>query len=169
LSYIDSNGLFQVSKVCKNWYILSQNNFLWKELYEKKWGSVNFVEEKIYQHYTYLVQFQKEKGKNLNEGNYNFQFFEILNLFENIRLKKSNYYYNKNECKENLQNNKKLIYNYKIIPGLWKAIFYLHNKLDLNWINKNYSIDNMISHTDSVYCLQYDDEKIISGSRDSKY
>ncbi|OUM63678.1 hypothetical protein PIROE2DRAFT_9750 [Piromyces sp. E2] len=161
---IDDKNLNNISKVCKNWYFLSQNNSIWRNLYEKKWGSVAFVEEKLCQYYFYLTEFQKEL--NLKKVNCNFQFLEILNLLENLRLKKSNIYSKESVHEAKLRNNKEIIYNYESISGLWRAIYYLHIKLDFNWINKNYFIDNMISHTDSIYCLQYDDEKIISGSRD---
>ncbi|KAL6597149.1 WD40-repeat-containing domain protein [Neocallimastix sp. 'constans'] len=168
LSYTNCNCISSISRVSKYWYQLSNDNSLWKQFYSYRWGSLDFVERRLYQYYSYfheaIIELELENRNNL-------QFNEILCLLENIRIKeytgKTKYNYNKNIKLKSIQ--KKKCKNYKdieTIVGIWKAIYYLHVKLDSNWNNKNYCICSMLGHTDSIYCLQYDNNKIISGSRD---
>lgn len=110
--------------------------------------------------------------KELVLENNNLKFNKILYILDNIRIK---------ECSGKIKNNKNIhckdftcqahdnLKDIEIITGLWKAIYYLHIKLESNWKNGEYSIYNKLCHTDIIYCLQYDNEKIISGSRDSIY
>ena len=48
----------------------------------------------------------------------------------------------------------------------WKRMFAIRNQLTKNWNSGACTGKYLLGHTDSVYCIQFDDEKIISGSRD---
>ncbi|ORX87029.1 WD40 repeat-like protein [Anaeromyces robustus] len=168
LSYTDCKTISIVSNVSRKWHQLSLDNTLWKQLYTTKWKSLAFVKNKISQFYPYLSDIKKELE--LENDSFVFQFWEVLNLLENLRLKDYQNSFNKSfNNKKKTENENEIQKKYKEfenIPGLWRAIYYLHLKLDSNWNNKKYSIYNMVSHTDSIYCLQYNNERIISGSRD---
>lgn len=56
---------------------------------------------------------------------------------------------------------------WKSKPGNdWKRMFQIRNELDLRWKQGKVTETYLRGHTDSVYCVQFDDEKIITGSRD---
>lgn len=48
----------------------------------------------------------------------------------------------------------------------WKQLFIDRSRINKNWTNGDVKVGTIVGHEDSVYCLQYDNEKIISGSRD---
>ncbi|KAI8891756.1 WD40-repeat-containing domain protein [Globomyces pollinis-pini] len=49
----------------------------------------------------------------------------------------------------------------------WKYIYFQRYKLEFNWRYGVYSVIDLISHDEAIYCVQFDDSKIISGSRDN--
>ncbi|ODQ66024.1 WD40 repeat-like protein [Nadsonia fulvescens var. elongata DSM 6958] len=49
---------------------------------------------------------------------------------------------------------------------IWKNVYKSHHFLDQNWKLGNVSPRILKGHTDSVYCVEFDDSKIITGSRD---
>ncbi|KAJ3328259.1 hypothetical protein HDU76_010286 [Blyttiomyces sp. JEL0837] len=48
----------------------------------------------------------------------------------------------------------------------WKWIFKQRLTLERNWVKGNYSVRSIQGHGDSVYCIQFDPYRIVSGSRD---
>ncbi|KAJ3214892.1 hypothetical protein HDU67_001094 [Dinochytrium kinnereticum] len=48
----------------------------------------------------------------------------------------------------------------------WKFIYFQRVCLESNWLTGNYVVREFSGHEDFVYCLQFDEDKIISGSRD---
>jgi WD40 repeat protein len=48
----------------------------------------------------------------------------------------------------------------------WKELTMSRLKLDANWRKGNVSVTCLSGHLDSVYCIQYDDSILLSGSRD---
>ncbi|KAK6344551.1 hypothetical protein TWF696_008184 [Orbilia brochopaga] len=48
----------------------------------------------------------------------------------------------------------------------WKAMFEAKATLDRRWLKGQVSATYLKGHTDSVYCLQFDQSKIVTGSRD---
>ncbi|KAF8466953.1 WD40-repeat-containing domain protein [Kalaharituber pfeilii] len=56
---------------------------------------------------------------------------------------------------------------WKSKPGNdWKRMFQVWQNLDYQWEHGKVTEKYLRGHTDSVYCVQFDDEKIITGSRD---
>jgi len=56
---------------------------------------------------------------------------------------------------------------WKTKPGNdWKKMFQVRHELDHRWRQGQVTAKYLRGHTDSVYCVQFDDEKIITGSRD---
>lgn len=52
-------------------------------------------------------------------------------------------------------------------PGKdWKTMFIANKRLQERWQKADMSYKYMNGHTDSVYCVQFDDKKVITGSRD---
>ncbi|KAK9469384.1 WD40-repeat-containing domain protein [Lipomyces arxii] len=53
------------------------------------------------------------------------------------------------------------------VEGLnWKKMFTTRHQLDVHWKQGQAKTMMLNGHTESVYCLQFDDEKIVTGSRD---
>jgi WD40 repeat protein len=50
--------------------------------------------------------------------------------------------------------------------ALWKYMYYQRYRLEENWRTGNYRQRELLGHEEGVYCIQFDDEKIVSGSRD---
>ncbi|KAJ3202940.1 hypothetical protein HDU82_006958 [Entophlyctis luteolus] len=48
----------------------------------------------------------------------------------------------------------------------WRYLFYNRRTLEHNWNRGIYTRRELIPHDEAVYCLQFDNDKIISGSRD---
>ncbi|KAJ2901430.1 WD repeat domain-containing protein [Zalerion maritima] len=48
----------------------------------------------------------------------------------------------------------------------WKQIYQAREVLDKNWRKGKVVPTHLIGHTDSIYCVQFDESKIITGSRD---
>ncbi|KAF7948898.1 hypothetical protein EAE96_008080 [Botrytis aclada] len=48
----------------------------------------------------------------------------------------------------------------------WKEIYRIRQKLDERWILGESTPTYLLGHTDSIYCTQFDEHKIITGSRD---
>eukprot|EP00842_Homolaphlyctis_polyrhiza_P003176 jgi/Hompol1/385/HPOL_005305-RA len=48
----------------------------------------------------------------------------------------------------------------------WKHIYHQRWILESNWRDGNYVARNFAGHEEAIYCLQFDEDKIISGSRD---
>ncbi|KAI5792444.1 WD40-repeat-containing domain protein [Peziza echinospora] len=56
---------------------------------------------------------------------------------------------------------------WKSKPGNdWKRMFQVRQELDHRWKQGQVTAKYLRGHTDSVYCVQFDDQKIITGSRD---
>ncbi|KAG9293822.1 hypothetical protein G9A89_019160 [Geosiphon pyriformis] len=49
----------------------------------------------------------------------------------------------------------------------WKYLYYQRSCLEENWRTGNYSAHELPGHTEGIYCIQFDEDKIISGSRDN--
>ena len=58
-------------------------------------------------------------------------------------------------------------YNGRYDSFNWIYIFQQRLLLHRNWLSLNYLARDFQGHTDAIYCLQFDEEKIISGSRDN--
>ncbi|KAJ2067830.1 hypothetical protein GGI08_001180 [Coemansia sp. S2] len=54
----------------------------------------------------------------------------------------------------------------RLVGADWRYLFSQRLKLDKNWKNGIADIHTVAGHADSVYCVQYDHEKIVTGSRD---
>ncbi|KAJ2688004.1 hypothetical protein IWW39_002542 [Coemansia spiralis] len=54
----------------------------------------------------------------------------------------------------------------RLVGADWRYLFNQRLKLDKNWKTGVADIQTVAGHTDSVYCVQYDHEKIVTGSRD---
>ncbi|KAI8923832.1 quinon protein alcohol dehydrogenase-like superfamily [Entophlyctis helioformis] len=52
------------------------------------------------------------------------------------------------------------------IPRNWHSLFQQRLRLNDNWYNGYVEAKYFTGHQDSVYCIQYDSKKIVSGSRD---
>ena len=53
------------------------------------------------------------------------------------------------------------------VPGQdWKNMWKTHKALDQRWLDGYAAAIYLEGHTDSVYCVQFDKEKIVTGSRD---
>ncbi|TPX49755.1 hypothetical protein SeLEV6574_g01291 [Synchytrium endobioticum] len=48
----------------------------------------------------------------------------------------------------------------------WKYIYQQRARLERNWTEGNYIVRELVGHNEAIYCLQFDESKIISGSRD---
>ncbi|KAI9810461.1 MAG: hypothetical protein M1827_006237 [Pycnora praestabilis] len=48
----------------------------------------------------------------------------------------------------------------------WKRMWQVRKQLEARWLNGNVSMVYFSGHADSVYCVQFDENKIITGSRD---
>ncbi|KAL9091054.1 MAG: hypothetical protein Q9165_004981 [Trypethelium subeluteriae] len=48
----------------------------------------------------------------------------------------------------------------------WRLMYKARKEIERNWRNGNGSAIYLSGHTDSVYCVQFDNEKLITGSRD---
>ncbi|KAH6559912.1 hypothetical protein BASA50_009002 [Batrachochytrium salamandrivorans] len=48
----------------------------------------------------------------------------------------------------------------------WKHIYHERHRLEKNWYEGVYSARNINAHDEAIYCLQFDENKIVSGSRD---
>ena len=48
----------------------------------------------------------------------------------------------------------------------WRLMYKARKEIERNWRNGNGSAIYLSGHTDSVYCVQFDDQKLITGSRD---
>lgn len=48
----------------------------------------------------------------------------------------------------------------------WKFLFKNAYTLNQNWLEGSYHVNYVEAHLDSVYCLQFDQSKIVTGSRD---
>ncbi|KAI8994315.1 WD40-repeat-containing domain protein [Gaertneriomyces semiglobifer] len=48
----------------------------------------------------------------------------------------------------------------------WKHIYHQRILLEHNWREGHYDTKTLIGHAEAIYCLQFDDDKVISGSRD---
>lgn len=48
----------------------------------------------------------------------------------------------------------------------WKYLYKQRYLLEHNWRNGNIKCTTLSGHSDSVYCIQFDEEKLVSGSRD---
>ncbi|PWW73377.1 WD40 repeat-like protein [Tuber magnatum] len=56
---------------------------------------------------------------------------------------------------------------WKSKPGNdWKRMFKVRQELNLRWTQGRVTAKYLKGHTDSIYCVQFDDKKIITGSRD---
>ena len=52
-------------------------------------------------------------------------------------------------------------------PGRdWRKLFTINHELHRRWRKAEMSYKHLKGHTDSVYCVQFDDQKVITGSRD---
>ncbi|KAJ2816229.1 hypothetical protein FBU31_006656, partial [Coemansia sp. 'formosensis'] len=54
----------------------------------------------------------------------------------------------------------------RLVGADWRYLFSQRLKLDNNWKTGVADIHTVAGHADSVYCVQYDHEKIVTGSRD---
>ncbi|KAI9646121.1 hypothetical protein NHQ30_005561 [Ciborinia camelliae] len=48
----------------------------------------------------------------------------------------------------------------------WKDVYRIRQRLEKRWIEGKATANYLMGHTDSIYCLQFDESKIITGSRD---
>ncbi|RAL60059.1 hypothetical protein DID88_000685 [Monilinia fructigena] len=48
----------------------------------------------------------------------------------------------------------------------WKDVYRIKQNLEKRWISGQTTATYLMGHTDSVYCVQFDESKIITGSRD---
>lgn len=48
----------------------------------------------------------------------------------------------------------------------WKSLYKNASNLNRNWMKGIYDVNYVDAHLDSVYCLQFDQSKIVTGSRD---
>ncbi|CAZ82016.1 unnamed protein product [Tuber melanosporum] len=56
---------------------------------------------------------------------------------------------------------------WKSKPGNdWKRMFKVRQELNLRWTQGRVTAKYLKGHTDSIYCVQFDDKKIVTGSRD---
>ncbi|KAJ2000009.1 hypothetical protein GGI04_004327 [Coemansia thaxteri] len=54
----------------------------------------------------------------------------------------------------------------RLVGADWRYLFNQRLKLDKNWQTGVADVHTISGHTDSVYCVQYDHDKIVTGSRD---
>lgn len=54
----------------------------------------------------------------------------------------------------------------RLVGADWRYLFYQRLQLDQNWERGNTDVHVLNGHADSVYCVQYDHDKIVTGSRD---
>lgn len=54
----------------------------------------------------------------------------------------------------------------RMIKRDWNSMYAVQMNLAKNWRNNKYVKRSFNGHMDSVYCIQFDDKKIVSGSRD---
>ncbi|KAL1920493.1 uncharacterized protein VTP21DRAFT_870 [Calcarisporiella thermophila] len=55
---------------------------------------------------------------------------------------------------------------FPLSPSHWKQIYILRTRLEARWRKGDCTTRSVLAHGDSIYCLQYDDQKIVTGSRD---
>ncbi|KAL2913590.1 hypothetical protein HK105_206892 [Polyrhizophydium stewartii] len=48
----------------------------------------------------------------------------------------------------------------------WKHIYHQRWLLEKNWREGNYVVRDITGHAEAIYCIQFDEDKIVSGSRD---
>eukprot|EP00127_Corallochytrium_limacisporum_P006332 Clim_evm43s225 gene=Clim_evmTU43s225 len=51
-------------------------------------------------------------------------------------------------------------------PEVWRALCAMYTTVNRNWANDNYKKRQLVGHEHGVYCVQFDREKAISGSKD---
>ncbi|KAJ1895719.1 hypothetical protein LPJ66_004413 [Kickxella alabastrina] len=54
----------------------------------------------------------------------------------------------------------------RLVGAKWKYLFQQRLELDRHWAKGIAEVQTITGHADSVYCVQYDREKIVTGSRD---
>ena len=52
---------------------------------------------------------------------------------------------------------------------VWKDIYRRRMLLDENWKNGRFTTREIAGHSEAIYCLQFDEDKIVSGSRDREF
>ena len=51
----------------------------------------------------------------------------------------------------------------------WKSIYKQRLKIQKNWENQDYAVSEFQGHQEAIYCLQFDTDKILTGSRDGGF
>ncbi|PVU92094.1 hypothetical protein BB561_004045 [Smittium simulii] len=68
---------------------------------------------------------------------------------------------------ENSPNSQYGVFSYKKNQVNWKMMYKNFYELDKRWENGPVKITTVVGHQDSVYCVQFDKKKIVTGSRDN--
>eukprot|EP01137_Pigoraptor_chileana_P017831 Opistho-2@76411 len=54
-----------------------------------------------------------------------------------------------------------------VLPvGCWKGLYMRRLAIERNWLRGEYTVNTLVGHTDSISCLQFEDDLLVTGSDD---
>jgi F-box and WD-40 domain protein 1/11 len=166
LSYLDAYSLCQAELVCKDWYRVIQDGFLWRKLIEQKvktdslWKGLS--ERRGWSQWlSRPLAPEDEKDHTFYRDLYPRIICDIENMDANWRS--GRHVLKRIQCRSEMS---KGVYclqydDSKIISGLRDNTIKIWDKENLECVKV------LTGHTGSVLCLQYDETHIITGSSDS--
>lgn len=175
-------------QVCKKWLVRAADSVLWKTLYfNKSWGINKLYLDKLsrptYEEEEALItKWQASSNNNpaRDQSQRRFSSTDIMHGYGSLPRDYVNspLYTESIELDSPLNLEEIVIINqmpYQTNPVIhpkeydnlsWKFIYQQRLQLEKNWICGRYTSRELLGHTQAVYCIQFDNDKIISGSRD---
>ncbi|VDN06936.1 unnamed protein product [Thelazia callipaeda] len=149
LSFLDARGLNASEKVSRTWRRIIAHGRLWRRLIER-----HISTDAVW------------KGL-VNKRGWDKYFFVSKEKAHTLVLKELNYSSNTIEQLRNTAESLEIQHRFykNLYPNLYQTI----ESLKFNWQNGRHVLSRITCHSEpsrGVYCLQYDDDKIISGLRD---
>ncbi|KAF9429124.1 hypothetical protein BGZ76_001786 [Entomortierella beljakovae] len=148
LHFVDMHNLTKVALISRTWNQFTNDNEVWKGvyLYQKRWVV------KLPQPITRMplaIQDISDKStpQNLNNNNNNINNVNTNNVIVSQQQQQ--------QLQLQLQK-----------PLNWKKLCYDHKRLEARWTSPPQEKIKLLGHSDSVYCVQFDHSKIVTGSRD---
>ncbi|KAG0147997.1 hypothetical protein CROQUDRAFT_670141 [Cronartium quercuum f. sp. fusiforme G11] len=154
LGFQDPLSLARSRAVCRSWKILAEDPVLWHELFklQPKWA---FKQDD---------QFEINRSTHINYGSSNRQIARRLSLLLGESIHDQIKITNRNDIiKEEEEEQEEITFKAKLD---WFEIFRDRYIIDRRWKEGNMMAKSLKGHQDSVYCLQFDDQKLVTGSRD---
>lgn len=153
LGHLDYKDVLRATRVSKQWHKIATAPILWRNLYFKQGWKVNEGRVKAFEQWAHSASNSMLITRD-SEGQIHRDISEPLpHPFDPIHIAP---YLDVHTIKLN-----------------WQYLYRLHLKLDKNWRTGNASVYEIptdqgrtVERVHGIYCLQFDEKRVVSGSRD---